>query len=67
MAGAGAAAQGIADLLVSAMREAGLSQQDATKRIWTVDSRGLVTRARSGLEDFKATYARETDVATGYP
>jgi malic enzyme len=58
-AGAGASAQGISDLLVSAMQEEGLTLEEARKRIWTVDSRGLVTKAREGLEDFKATYARD--------
>jgi len=64
-AGAGASAQGIADLFVSALVEGGLPVREARRRIWTVDTKGLVTRDRSGLEDFKATYAREVDeVAT---
>jgi malic enzyme len=58
-AGAGAAAQGIADLIVTALQEDGLSQVEARRRIWTVDSHGLVTHDRSDLEDFKATYARD--------
>ncbi|MGD2152070.1 MAG: NAD-dependent malic enzyme [Gemmatimonadales bacterium] len=65
-AGAGASAQGISDLLVSAMQEEGLSLEEARKRIWTVDSRGLVTKAREGLEDFKATYARDVAELEGY-
>jgi len=58
LGGAGASAQGIADLLVSALCADGLSPDEARGRISTVDSRGLVTQARPGLEDFKATYAR---------
>jgi malic enzyme len=65
-AGAGASAQGISDLLVSAMQEEGLSLEEARRRIWTVDSRGLVTKAREGLEDFKATYARDVAELAGY-
>jgi malic enzyme len=65
-AGAGASAQGISDLLVSAMQEEGLSLEEARRRIWTVDSRGLVTKAREGLEDFKATYARDVAELEGY-
>ncbi len=65
-AGAGASAQGISDLLVSALLEAGLSLEEARKRIWTVDSRGLVTKNREGLEDFKATYARDVEEVAAY-
>jgi malate dehydrogenase (oxaloacetate-decarboxylating) len=65
-AGAGASAQGISDLIVSAMMEDGLSHDEAIKRIWTVDSAGLVTKARTNLEDFKATYARDTDEVASY-
>jgi malate dehydrogenase (oxaloacetate-decarboxylating) len=57
-AGAGASAQGISDLLVSAFMEDGLSRDEAIGRIWTTDSKGLVTADRSQLETFKATYAR---------
>ncbi len=53
-AGAGAAAQGISDLIVAAMMEAGLSRTEAARQIYTVDSRGLVTKDRTGLEEFKA-------------
>lgn len=59
-AGAGASAQGISDLIVSAMVEDGLTREEAVKRIWTTDSKGLVTKARTNLEEFKATYARDT-------
>jgi malic enzyme len=65
-AGAGASAQGISDLLVSAMGEAGVAPEEAAKRIWTVDSKGLVTKDRPGLEGFKATYARDPEEVAGY-
>ncbi len=58
-AGAGASAQGISDLIVSAMVEEGLCLCEAQKQVWTCDSQGLVTKARKNLEDFKATYARD--------
>jgi malate dehydrogenase (oxaloacetate-decarboxylating) len=66
LAGAGASAQGIADLLVAALEDAGLSREDARQRICTVDSRGLVTRDRPGLEDFKAHYALKAEQVAGY-
>lgn len=59
LAGAGAAAQGIADLIVAALQEEGLSAAESRARIWTCDSKGLVTRDRSNLEEFKAAYARD--------
>jgi malate dehydrogenase (oxaloacetate-decarboxylating) len=65
-AGAGASAQGISDLIVTAMVEDGLGEAEAVRRIWTADSRGLVTRQRSGLEDFKARYARPVEELADY-
>lgn len=55
--GAGAAATGIAELLVSAMAEVGLSPEEARGRCWFVDSRGLVVAARDDLEAHKRPYA----------
>ena len=60
-AGAGASAQGISDLIVAAMMEDGLSRADAIGRVYTVDSRGLVTQDRTDLEEFKATYAKSVE------
>jgi malic enzyme len=60
-AGAGASAHGIAGLFVSALVEGGLSVDEARRRVWTVDTKGLVTSNRPGLEDFKATYARDVN------
>jgi malate dehydrogenase (oxaloacetate-decarboxylating) len=64
--GAGASAQGIANLLVAALGAAGLSGEEARQRICTVDSRGLVTAARAELEDFKAAYARPVEEVATY-
>lgn len=66
LGGAGASAQGIAELLVSAMCADGLSRDEARRRVYTVDSRGLVTEARPGLEDFKAAYARPVAEAAAF-
>ena len=66
LGGAGASAQGIANLFVSALRDAGLSYEEARQRICTVDSRGLVTQARAEMEDFKAAYARPVEEVATY-
>ncbi len=65
-AGAGASAQGISDLLVTALTEDGLTRDQAITRIWTADSKGLVTRERQNLEEFKATYARSMEEVATY-
>lgn len=65
-AGAGASAQGISDLIVSAMQEDGLSEQEAVDRIWTVDSEGLCIKGRQGLADFKLRFARSTTEIAEY-
>jgi len=65
-AGAGASAQGIANLFVSALVDQGLTREEAQHRVWMVDSRGLVARGRQGLEEFKRTYARTAGEVEGY-
>ena len=57
LAGAGASAQGIAQLYVSALVDEGMDAAEARSRIWMVDRRGLVLSDREGLEAFKQSFA----------
>ena len=55
--GAGEAATGIADLLVSAMIAQGLLREQALRNCWLFDSQGLVVGGRATLAEHKVTYA----------
>jgi malate dehydrogenase (oxaloacetate-decarboxylating)(NADP+) len=55
--GAGEAATGISDLLVAAMQADGLPEQEARRRCWLVDSKGLVVAERRDLAEHKKPYA----------
>ena len=58
--GAGEAGIGIADLIVSAMKEeGGISDKKARERCLFVDSRGLVVNSRQDLAEHKLNYAHD--------
>ena len=57
--GAGEAATGVSDLLVSAMKMEGLAESEARKHCWLLDSRGLVIASRTDLPAHKRPYAHE--------
>jgi malate dehydrogenase (oxaloacetate-decarboxylating) len=57
--GPGTAGVGVADFLREAMERDGLSREEATRRIWLVGRRGLLTAdMETPLRDFQAQYVR---------
>ena len=59
--GAGQANLGAADLFVRALKSRGLREDDALKRVWLLDSKGMVTTSRVDFADLsneKKRFAR---------
>ena len=63
--GAGEAAIGIANLIVMALGKVeGMSKEEAKKKIWLKDSKGLIVQGRGGITEHKAPYAHEHEHMT---
>jgi malate dehydrogenase (oxaloacetate-decarboxylating) len=59
--GAGSAAIGVADYLRSALVSEGLSEEEARRRFWVVNSGGLLHTGRHDLSDEQQVYAQPVD------
>ncbi|XP_014343412.1 NADP-dependent malic enzyme isoform X2 [Latimeria chalumnae] len=57
--GAGEAAMGIAHLITMAMEKEGIPKEEAIKKIWMVDSKGLIVKGRSHLNHEKEMFAHD--------
>ena len=55
--GAGTAGMGIAELFVSALEKDGISEDEARRKCWFIDSQGLVVKERKGLNRSKLSFA----------
>ena len=64
--GAGEAATGICDLVVSSLGQDGIAAEDARQRCWLFDSKGLVVAGRTDLVEHKRHYAHEGPRATDF-
>ena len=57
--GAGSAATGIGDLMVSAFVDKGLSKEEAAQRLWFVDQHGIIVKSRDDLMNHNIPYAHD--------
>jgi malate dehydrogenase (oxaloacetate-decarboxylating) len=64
--GAGSAGAGITRQLVTAMRSAGLTEDQARARVWLVDASGLVHSRQADLDAFKREFARPFETVAAW-
>jgi malate dehydrogenase (oxaloacetate-decarboxylating) len=66
MLGFGSAGVGIASLMVKAMQEAGLSEQDARDRVYAVDKDGLLVEGYPGLHPTQQPFVKKREKVAGW-
>jgi malate dehydrogenase (oxaloacetate-decarboxylating)(NADP+) len=59
--GAGAAAFGIAEMLVHKLQKDGLNRQEALKHVWMFDVNGLLANSRNDLAGYQKPFAHDSD------
>jgi len=67
MLGAGSASIGVADYLRAAMRQEGLSEEEARSRFFVVDLNGLLHSGRTDLTPEQQVYAQPADRVAEWP
>ena len=64
--GAGAAAFGIADMLVKKFQKDGLSRDEALNNIWMFDVNGLLVKSRTDLADHQKYFAHDAEPSNNF-
>jgi malate dehydrogenase (oxaloacetate-decarboxylating)(NADP+) len=64
--GAGAAAFGIADMLVHKFISDGLSKEKAYERVWMFDVNGLLVKSRTDLAEYQKPFAHEGEPSNDF-
>ena len=67
MFGAGSAATGVADGLREAMKEEGLTEQEARSRFWLINSKGILHSGRKDLTPEQMVYAQPESRIASWP
>lgn len=67
MLGAGSAGIGVADGLRQAMKEEGMSEQEARSRFWVINKDGLLHSGRKDLSPEQSVYAQPESRISGWP
>ncbi|OQY47717.1 MAG: NAD-dependent malic enzyme [Anaerolineaceae bacterium 4572_78] len=57
--GAGSSSTGIASLIVSALKDEGLTEEEAYAKLWLLDRKGLIVSSRDDLTEHKIPFAHE--------
>ncbi len=64
--GAGAGGIGVAQQIYAALLKEGLKANQAKSQIYAIDSRGLITVGRDGVDEYKKPFAHDRDRVSGW-
>src|SRR6187200_1818351 len=64
--GAGAAAFGIADMLVTKFQKEGLNREEALRQVWMFDVNGLLIKSRNDLADYQKQFAHDSEPSDNF-